>query len=59
MRRCAPAAVPLPLLDSEFNAIAAELQTTNLRSATELRIGDDLRAWSSRSLLVVLVTVLA
>ncbi len=28
----------LPLLDGEFNAIAAELQTTNLRSATELRL---------------------
>ncbi len=28
----------LPLLDSEFTAIAAELQATNLRSATELRL---------------------
>jgi two-component system chemotaxis sensor kinase CheA len=28
----------LPLLDGEFTAIAAELQATNLRSATELRL---------------------
>jgi two-component system, chemotaxis family, sensor kinase CheA len=28
----------LPLLDSEFTTIAAELQATNLRSATELRL---------------------
>ncbi len=28
----------LPLLDSEFTAMAAELQSTNLRSATELRL---------------------
>jgi two-component system chemotaxis sensor kinase CheA len=28
----------LPLLDSEFTSIAAELQATNLRSATELRL---------------------
>src|SRR5579863_2187198 len=28
----------LPLLDSEFTSIAAELQATNLRSATELRM---------------------
>lgn len=28
----------LPLLDSEFTAIGAELQSTNLRSATELRL---------------------
>jgi len=28
----------LPVLDSEFSAIAAELQSTNLRSATQLRL---------------------
>ncbi|MEP6884222.1 MAG: ATP-binding protein [Gammaproteobacteria bacterium] len=28
----------LPLLDAEFTAIAAELQSTNLRSATQLRV---------------------
>jgi two-component system chemotaxis sensor kinase CheA len=28
----------MPLLDAEFTAIAAELQSTNLRSATELRL---------------------
>ena len=47
----------LPLLDSEFTAIAAELQATNLRSATELRLVM-LSGLVIAVALVVLVTVL-
>ena len=47
----------LPLLDSEFTAIAAELQSTNLRSATELRLVM-LSGVAIALALVVLVTVL-
>src|SRR5579863_8664918 len=47
----------LPLLDSEFTAIAAELQATNLRSATELRLVM-LSGLVIALALVVLVTVM-
>jgi two-component system, chemotaxis family, sensor kinase CheA len=47
----------LPLLDGEFTAIAAELQTTNLRSATELRLVM-ISGLIIALALVVLVTVL-
>jgi two-component system, chemotaxis family, sensor kinase CheA len=47
----------LPLLDSEFTSIAAELQSTNLRSATELRLVM-LSGLVIAVSLVVLVTVL-
>src|SRR5580692_2449904 len=47
----------LPLLDGEFTAIAAELQATNLRSATELRLVM-LSGLVIALALVVLVTVL-
>src|ERR1700677_926049 len=47
----------LPLLDGEFNAIAAELQTTNLRSATELKLVM-ISGLVIALALVVLVTVL-
>jgi HPt (histidine-containing phosphotransfer) domain-containing protein/PAS domain-containing protein len=47
----------LPLLDGEFNAIAAELQTTNLRSATELKLVM-ISGLVIAIALVVLVTVL-
>ena len=47
----------LPLLDSEFTTIAAELQATNLRSATELRLVM-LSGLVIALALVVLVTVM-
>src|SRR5580692_7702752 len=47
----------LPLLDGEFTAIAAELQATNLRSATELRLVM-LSGLVIALALVVLVTVM-
>src|ERR1700733_8620576 len=47
----------LPLLDSEFTSIAAELQATNLRSATELRLVM-LSGLVIALALVVLVTVM-
>src|SRR6202789_4445564 len=47
----------LPLLDGEFTAIAAELQTANLRSATELRLVM-ISGLIIALALVVLVTVL-
>ena len=47
----------LPLLDGEFTAIAAELQTANLRSATELRLVM-ISGLVIALALVVLVTVL-
>ncbi len=47
----------LPLLDGEFTAIAAELQATNLRSATELRLVM-ISGLVIALALVVLVTVL-
>ena len=47
----------LPLLDNEFSAIAAELQATNLRSATELRMVM-LTGLAIALALVVLVTVM-
>src|SRR5277367_531168 len=47
----------LPMLDNEFTAIAAELQATNLRSATELRFVM-LSGLVIAVALVVLVTVL-
>jgi two-component system chemotaxis sensor kinase CheA len=47
----------LPLLDNEFTAIAAELQATNVRSATELRVVM-LSGLFIAVALVVLVTVL-
>jgi HPt (histidine-containing phosphotransfer) domain-containing protein len=47
----------LPLLDGEFTAIAAELQATNLRSATELRLVM-ISGLGIALALVVLVTVL-
>jgi len=47
----------LPMLDNEFTAIAAELQATNLRSATELRFVM-LSGLVIAIALVVLVTVL-
>src|SRR5271156_2932175 len=47
----------LPALDSELNAIAGELQTTNLRSATQLRLVM-LSGMFIAVALVVLVTVL-
>jgi two-component system chemotaxis sensor kinase CheA len=47
----------LPILDNEFTAIAAELQATNLRSATELRLVM-LSGMVIAVALVVLVTVL-
>jgi len=47
----------LPLLDNEFSAIAAELQATNLRSATELRMVM-LTGLAIALALVILVTVM-
>jgi PAS domain-containing protein/HPt (histidine-containing phosphotransfer) domain-containing protein len=47
----------LPMLDNEFTAIAAELQSTNVRSATELRLVM-LSGLVIAVALVVLVTVL-
>jgi HPt (histidine-containing phosphotransfer) domain-containing protein len=47
----------LPLMDNEFSAIAAELQATNLRSATELRLVM-LTGLAIALALVVLVTVM-
>jgi two-component system, chemotaxis family, sensor kinase CheA len=47
----------LPLLDNEFSSIAAELQATNLRSATELRMVM-LTGLAIALALVVLVTVM-
>jgi two-component system, chemotaxis family, sensor kinase CheA len=47
----------LPVLDSEFTAIAAELQSTNVRSATQLRLVM-LSGLVIAVALVVLVTVL-
>jgi two-component system chemotaxis sensor kinase CheA len=47
----------LPLLDNEFTAIAAELQATNVRSATELRVVM-LSGLFIAVALVVLVTIL-
>ncbi len=47
----------LPLLDNEFSAIAADLQSTNLRSATQLRLVM-LSGLVIAVALVVLVTVL-
>jgi HPt (histidine-containing phosphotransfer) domain-containing protein/PAS domain-containing protein len=47
----------LPLLDNEFSAIAAELQATNLRSATELRMVM-LTGLAIAIALVILVTVM-
>src|SRR3984885_14159024 len=52
-----PSHHPLPLLDSEFTSIAAELQATNLRSATELRLVM-LSGLVIALALVVLVTVM-
>jgi two-component system chemotaxis sensor kinase CheA len=47
----------LPLLDNEFSAIAAELEATNLRSATELRMVM-LTGLAIALALVILVTVM-
>ena len=47
----------LPLLDNEFSAIAAELQATNLRSATELRMVM-LTGLAIALALVILVTIM-
>ncbi len=38
LRRCATSRHVLPVLDGELTAVAADLQATNLRSATQLRL---------------------